>query len=96
MSGLTGPDIERRTVPNQGIRQSAVNVGVFAVIGGLTLGTIWGLLNLSIAMLVTGLTPEPWDWLHFWLSSVLLLGILSGLVPGAACIQHFTLRFILW
>jgi hypothetical protein len=40
--GLTGPEIERRTVPNQGIRQSAGNVWVFALVGGLTLGTIWG------------------------------------------------------
>jgi hypothetical protein len=94
--GLTGPEIERRTVPNQGIRQSAGNVWVFALIGGLTLGTIWGLLNLSAAVLITGLIPEALDWIHFELSSVLVLALFSGLVPGAACIQHFALRFILW
>lgn len=94
--GLTGPDIDRRTVPNQGIRASASNVGVFAVIGGLTVGTIWGLLNLSTAMLMTGLTPEPADWLYFGLGNVLLVALLSALLPGSACIQHFALRFILW
>jgi DNA polymerase III delta prime subunit len=94
--GLTGPEIERRTVPNQGIRQSAGNVWVFALVGGLTLGTIWGLLNLSFAVLVTGVIPEASDWLRLQLSGVLFLGLLSGLVPGAACIQHFALRFILW
>jgi DNA polymerase III delta prime subunit len=94
--GLTGPEIERRTVPNQGIRQSAGNVGVFALVGGLTLGTIWGLLNLSAAVLITGLVPEALDWLRLQLSGVLFFGSLSGLVPGAACIQHFALRFILW
>jgi hypothetical protein len=30
------------------------------------------------------------------LGNVLSWGFLSGLIPGAACIQHFTLRFILW
>jgi hypothetical protein len=94
--GLTGPEIERRTVPNQGIRQSAGNVWVFALIGGLTLGAIWGLLNLSAAVLITRLIPEALDWIHFELSGVLVLALFSGLVPGAACIQHFALRFILW
>jgi DNA polymerase III delta prime subunit len=94
--GLTGPEIERRTVPNQGIRQSAGNVWVFALVGGLTLGTIWGLLNLSVVVLGTGVIPEALDWIHIELSGVLVLALLSGLVPGAACIQHFALRFILW
>jgi hypothetical protein len=94
--GLTGPEIERRTVPNQGIRQSAGNVGVFALIGGLTLGTIWGLLNLSFAVLMTRRMPDASDWLRLQLAGVLFFGLLSGLVPGAACIQHFALRFILW
>ena len=66
-SGLTGPEIERRTMPNQRIRQSARNVAGFALIGGLTLGTIWGLLNLLVARLMSGLAPDLWDWLHFWL-----------------------------
>ena len=33
LSGLTGRDVERRAVPNQGIRQSAANVPVFALLG---------------------------------------------------------------
>jgi hypothetical protein len=93
---LTGPDIDRRTVPNQGIWQSAANVRIFALVGGLTLGAIWGLLNLSYAVLVTGVAPEALDWLSFGLSGMLFLGLLSAFVPGTACLQHFTLRFILW
>jgi DNA polymerase III delta prime subunit len=94
--GLTGPDIERRTTPNQGIRHAAVNAGRFALIGGLVLGSIWGLPNLVFAVLATGLTPDKWDCLSIWLASVLVWALIAALVPGAACIQHFTLRFILW
>jgi hypothetical protein len=50
--GLTGPDIERRTTPHQGMRQSARNVGWFTVIGGLTLGLSWRLLNLFLSWLM--------------------------------------------
>ncbi|MEP7307076.1 MAG: hypothetical protein ABJA98_16310 [Acidobacteriota bacterium] len=49
LSGLTGPDVERRTAPNQGIRQSAKNVGVFALVGVLVVGLSYSLLNLAPA-----------------------------------------------
>lgn len=94
--GLTGPEIERRTRPNQGIRQSAINVWVFVLIGGLTVGLLWGLLNLLSVVLALGQAPQAGDWWHIVLGNMLLLGFLSGLVPGVACIQHFTLRVILW
>jgi hypothetical protein len=94
--GLTGPEIERRTVPNQGIRQSAVNIGVFALVGGLTVGTFLCLLVLAVSMLVTGTIPDLSECLIYELDGLVSWGILSGLVPGAACVQHFALRLILW
>jgi len=94
--GLTGPEIERRTAPNQGIRQSAVNIGVFALVGGLTVGTIFVLLMLSVMMLMTGTIPDLSEWLILEFDGVLFCGTLSGLVPRAACVQHFALRLILW
>jgi hypothetical protein len=94
--GLTGPEVERRVAPNQGIRQSATNVGVFALLGGLIAGTIFAVLNLALIAMIMRRLPQPSDWLRLELSGVLLLAALSALVPGAACIQHFALRFILW
>jgi DNA polymerase III delta prime subunit len=94
--GLSGPDIDRRIAPNQGIYQSALNIGVFALGGGLVLGSIWGFINLSTAMLFTGLVPTPVEVLRYWLSAGLLLGLLSGFLPAAACIQHIMLRLMLW
>jgi hypothetical protein len=94
--GLTGPEIVRRTAPNQGIRQSAVNIGVFALAGGITIGIVMWILNGASFVLLTGSVPQADDWWKFGMNNVLFFGVLSGLVPGAACIQHYTLRFMLW
>ena len=95
LKGLTGPDVERRTVPNQGIRQSAVNVGRFALLGGMIVGIPYGVVNVIIAAVITRVPPSAWDWLNVGLGSAVLFALLGGLVPGAACLQHFTLRLVL-
>lgn len=94
--GLRGPSIEQSAIPNQGIWRSTRYVGVFALVGGLALGLFFGTLNLLVSTLLGILVPQFGDWLHFWWSNGLLLAILSGLIPGAACIQHFILRVMLW
>jgi hypothetical protein len=96
LNGLAGPDVERKTVPNQGIRQSAVNVGLFALIGVLAVGVPYGVMNVAAVGLSVRTVPGPADWLRFGGPAALLWGAPAGLVPGAACIQHFTLRFVLW
>lgn len=88
IGGLSGPDIEKRTTPNQGIWRSAVNTGTFAVVGWLIFGLIvvllkWQLLRESIST-------------YTIISSGLLGMLIGAVVPGTACIQHFTLRLLLW
>jgi hypothetical protein len=96
VGGATGVDVERRLVPNQGIHQSAVNVAIFAALGTLIIGVPYGLLNLSIAALVTANLPTSGDWLKLGVGAGAAFGLLAGLLPGAACIQHFILRLVLW
>jgi hypothetical protein len=96
LKGLSGPDVERRTVANQGIRQSARNVGWFALLGTTIVGIPYGIANVIVVSLFVGIAPIVWDWLHLGLGAALMFGILGGFVPGAACIQHFTLRLVLW
>jgi len=96
LHGLTGPDVERRTVPNQGIWQSAGNVGVCALAGILIVGLPYGLINLTVAAVLTRVTPSPMDWVHLAIHPAVVFGVIGGLIPGAACIQHFTLRVVLW
>jgi hypothetical protein len=96
MSGLTGPDVERRTAPNQGIRQSAVNVAVFAALGCLFVGVPFGALNVLGAAAAARTLPDAADWLRTGAGSGVFFGVMAGLLPGAACLQHLTLRLILW
>jgi hypothetical protein len=62
----------------------------------MTIGIVMWLLNGASLVLQTGSVPQADDWWKFGLSNVLFFGVLSGLVPGAACIQHYTLCFVLW
>ena len=64
LSGLTGRDLERRALPNQGIRQSAANVPVFALIGTMVVGVPYGVIDLSAAALLTRTVPDAADWLR--------------------------------
>jgi hypothetical protein len=96
LTGATGADVERRLVPNQGIWQSAVNVVVFAALGTLIIGVPYGLFNLSVAAFAVRTLPTPGDWLRLGVGAGLGFGVLAGFLPGAACIQHFVLRFVLW
>jgi DNA replication protein DnaC len=84
-SGLGASKIDERKVPNQGIRFSLGN----SLIIGLLFGFIFELPFLLISLH----TPK--------LSSGLIFGLIFGLIAmlkygGAACIQHFTLRRMLY
>ncbi|MEG4076447.1 hypothetical protein QUA30_28015 [Microcoleus sp. Pol14C2] len=79
-SGLDSSEIVQRTVPNQGIRTSLRNCVFIGLIVGLSLGLSFGLIGKWILGLSFGLS--------FGLISALKYG-------GAACIQHFTLRWTL-
>ena len=87
VTGLTGPEIRRRTIPNQGIWQSLGNAGIFSVLGGVILGTIFGAINLHQSSMML---------LYYILTGCLIGGIIAGLIPGLATIQHFSLRLMLY
>ncbi|WP_017318885.1 NACHT domain-containing protein [Mastigocladopsis repens] len=81
LGGLRGPEIERKTSPNQGISNSGRNALIIGGIGGL-IGILIGLLS-----------GKP-NWVLLGLDFGLIFGLIFG--GGKACIQHFTLRFILY
>jgi hypothetical protein len=49
--GLSGDEIERKVIPNQGIKRSARNAIIYGLIVGLIVGLIWGLSDVLIFQL---------------------------------------------
>ncbi|WGV23996.1 NACHT domain-containing protein [Halotia branconii] len=86
LGGLRGPEIETKTIPNQGIWNSAKNAVIVGLLGGLLGGFFGGLIGLIIL-------NHP-----SWLQLGIVFGVAFGLVfgGGKACLQHFTLRLILY
>jgi GTPase SAR1 family protein len=80
ISGLKGPEIKTKMFANQGIWSSAKNAAIIGSIGGI----LGALLGFSV---------QP-DWLKLGLIYGGILGTMLG--GGKACIQHFTLRLILY
>ena len=87
--GLIGSEVDVKSSPNQGIWKSASNALFITVFFGLISGLINGLISGLINGLISGLS--------FGLISGLSFGLSGGLIfGGKACIQHFTLRLILF
>jgi adenylate kinase family enzyme len=81
--GLRGSEIETKTIPNQGIWRSARNSVIIVVVS-------W----LILFLIIFALFPEELKLRTSIISWGLILGLLFG--GGIACIQHFSLRLILW
>ncbi|NEO49119.1 MAG: NACHT domain-containing protein [Moorea sp. SIO4A3] len=87
--GLESSEIERKTNPNQGIWKSARN----AITVYLMLGLIGWLMFGLIGCLMFGLRLG----LRLGLMFGLMFGLMAGLSNGGkACIQHFSLRLVLY
>lgn len=81
--GLRGSEIETKTIPNQGIWRSARNAVVIALVS-------W----LILFLIIFRLFPEGLQSRTSIISWGLILGLLFG--GGITCVQHFSLRLILW
>ena len=108
VSGVTIED-QRRVVPNQGIRRSALNGLVLGLISTVIVGLLYGLLVGVSTVLSGGLSGGLSYWLSgglgYWLSAGLPAGFLAGLSAGLlvgllngglASFRHYVLRFLLW
>lgn len=81
--GLRGSEIETKTIPNQGIWISARNAVIIVLVS-------W----LILFLIIFKWFPEGLQSRTSIISWGLILGLLFG--GGIACIQHFSLRLILW
>jgi len=78
--GLSGEQIAVRTKPNQGIRQSAKNAILFAVVSAIA--------PPFVALFLKYTSP------YFWGAAGLSFGLMMG--GGEACVKHGILRLILF
>lgn len=94
MSGIEGgSNIEEKIIPNQGIRRTATNLFIFVLIWELAIG----LLLAVVASIVNSSFVEILQALIVGTSFGMAVGLLLGLeLGGRVCVQHFTLRFLLW
>src|SRR5262249_41991107 len=68
-----GDEIERKAIPNQGIKRSARNAVIYGLIGGLSVGLIIGLFFGLIVGVFAGLTVGGCACLqHFCLLTLLV------------------------
>ncbi|MEO0645983.1 MAG: NACHT domain-containing protein, partial [Cyanobacteria bacterium J06650_10] len=79
--GLSGSRIAIVTKPNQGIRQSAKNAIIFALVA-------------TIAPFITALSFQGNTSPAFWAAAGLSFGLATG--GGEACVKHGVLRFVLF
>jgi len=85
--GLLVPEFYHPTTSNQGIRESALNAGIFTGIGGIA----WVVLYIGV-LLAAEEPLEPLDLLIDGIGNGVFFGLYVG---GLACIQHVVLRLIL-
>ncbi|GCA76726.1 hypothetical protein MiTe_03575 [Microcystis aeruginosa NIES-2520] len=102
INAIKGSEIETKTIPNQGIWRSAMNVGVTGLIAWLIFVPTYWFNRLLIIIFYKGLILKipavgGESSLVDFITPGLRWGVLLGLIfgGGLACIRHFTLRFIL-
>jgi hypothetical protein len=108
VSGVTIED-QRRAVPNQGIRRSALNGLVFGFVSTVVVGLVVGLSVVLQTYLngLSGFRPSivlsdvPSVVLNIELPTGILVGLSAGLMVellngGLASLRHYVLRFLLW
>jgi hypothetical protein len=101
INALKGSEIETKTIPNQGIWRSAMNVIMLGFINWLIFVPIYWFNTQLIIIFYKGLIfnisawgeNSPVDLITPGLRWGLMLGLIFG--GGLACIRHFTLRLIL-
>lgn len=102
---LRGARIETKTVPNQGIWQSLKNAVLLTLLAGTVLGIAAGLMHKQLLGIIFDKTYvqaiiNTGKMQQFALRTIIsgmVVGLFYGLTEaGTACIQHFTLRLVLY
>ncbi len=96
--GVSGSNLEKIKIPNQGIWQSVKNASLFALIGAISMAIPAAILSPQLlAMIVeSSVLQNRIGTTNIVLSAIIVGGAFGLTQAGMAGIQHFTLRLILW
>lgn len=102
---LKGRNLDRKQFSNQGIWQSLKNAAILAAIAAAVLGLTAGLMSAQILTLIIGPASASAQLGTAWMQEFTVRSILSGILvglfyglnqAGTACIQHLTMRVLLY
>lgn len=98
IDGLSGSNIDKIKIPNQGIWQSLKNASLFALIGATSMAIPAAIMSKQLlAMIVeSSVLQNKIGTANIVLSAMIVGAIFGFTQAGMAGIQHFTLRLILW
>ncbi len=85
---IIGFELETKSLPNQGIKESAKNAGIMGIIGGLIGGILGGGVGFLFGQTIEQELVVVIRGVYVGLACTLIFG-------GFACIQHFLLRWLL-
>ncbi len=98
IDGLSGSNIDKIKIPNQGIWQSLKNASLFALIGAISMAIPAVIMSKQLlAMIVeSSVLQNKIGTVNIVLSAIIVGALFGFTQAGMAGIQHFTLRLILW
>ena len=98
IDGLSGSNIDKIKIPNQGIWQSLKNASLFALIGATSMAIPATIMSKQLlAMIVeSSFLQNKIGTANIVLSAIIVGAIFGFTQAGMAGLQHFTLRLILW
>ncbi len=98
IDGLSGSNIDKIKIPNQGIWQSLKNASLFALIGAISMAIPAVIMSKQLLAMIVELSvlQNKIGTVNIVLSAIIVGALFGFTQAGMAGIQHFTLRLILW
>ena len=98
IEGVSGSNIKKIKIPNQGIWQSVKNASLFALMGAIGMAIPAAIMSKQLRAIIveSSVLQNRIGTVNIVLSAIIVGALFGFTQAGMAGIQHFTLRLILW
>ncbi|MEG3955885.1 CHAT domain-containing protein [Microcoleus sp. herbarium2] len=98
IEGVSGSNIKKIKIPNQGIWQSVKNASLFALMGAVGMAIPAAIMSKQLRAIIveSSVLQNRIGTVNIVLSAIIVGALFGFTQAGMAGIQHFTLRLILW